>query len=292
MFAEALPVKLLPCLLLALLPLTGLAQNSTAVSDRLNKSPRHHEFVTVEQGSRKIQCFIAYPEVKDKAMAILVVHEIYGLSDWVRSVPDQLAENGYIAIVPDLLSGMGPNGGGTSAYPGQDAVTRAVSGLPADQVHADLDAVAAYVTQLPSCNGNLAVAGFCWGGGTAFKYATQNKTLKAAFVFYGTPPSAADMAKITCPIYGFYGGNDNRVSSTVPTATANMKAAGKTYDPIIYAGAGHGFMRSGMDDSPTPANKQAMLDAWKRWTALLTKLTTTPATTATPAPAPTPPAKT
>jgi len=278
-------MKLLPWFLLACLPLTALAQNSTAVSDRLNNSPRHHEFVTVDQGARKIQCFIAYPEVKDKAMAILVVHEIFGLSDWVRAVADQLAENGCIAIVPDLLSGMGPNGGGTSAYPGQDAVTRAVSTLPADQVHADLDAVAAYVTKLPACNGNLAVAGFCWGGGTAFHYATQNKTLRAAFVFYGTPPAAADMAKITCPVYGFYGENDARVSATVPAATADMKTAGKTYEPVIYAGARHGFMRVGMADNADALNKQAMLDAWKRWLSLLAKLTTPAATTSASAPA-------
>jgi carboxymethylenebutenolidase len=272
-------MKALAVFLLALLPLSGFAQNSTAVSDRLNNSPRHHEWVTVEQGTRKIQCFIAYPEVKDKAMAIVVVHEIYGLSDWVRSVTDQLAENGYIAIVPDLLSEMGPNGGGTSAYSSQDAVTRAVSGLPQPQVQADLDAVAHYVAQLPSCNGNIAVAGFCWGGGKAFLYATENKDLKAAFVFYGTPPSAADMAKIQCPVYGFYGESDNRVTSTVEKATAAMKAAGKTYDPVIYAGAGHGFMRSGMDNTPTSANKQAMQDAWKRWTGLLAKLTQPPAAT-------------
>jgi carboxymethylenebutenolidase len=278
-------MKILPCLLFALLPLAGLAQNSTAVAARLNNSPRHHEWVTVDQGARKISCFIAYPEVKNKAMAVVVVHEIYGLSDWVRSVADQLAENGYIAIVPDLLSGMGPGGGGTSAYPAQDAVTRAVSSLPWAQVSADLDAVAHYVAQLPACNGRLAIAGFCWGGGTAFHYATQNKDLKAAFVFYGTPP--ADLAKAACPVYGFYGENDARVTTTVDKTTAGMKAAGKVYQPVIYAGATHGFMRAGMDNSPSAANKQALLDAWKRWTALLVITATPPAD----APAPATPAK-
>jgi carboxymethylenebutenolidase len=273
---DLLPVKLLPGLLLALLPLAGLAQTSTAVANRLNNSPRHHEWVTVMDGTRKVQCFICYPEVKDKAPAIVVVHEIFGLSDWVRSVTDQLAENGYIAIVPDLLSGMGPNGGGTSAFSGQDAVTQAVFALPLPQVHDDLDAVTTYVSQLPSCNGTVAVAGFCWGGGTAFRYASQNKDLKAAYVFYGPPPSADDMAKINCPVYGFYGENDNRISSTIPKTTAAMKAAGKTYEPVVYAGAGHGFMRAGLDNTPTPANKQAMLDAWKRWLTLLAKLNPPP----------------
>ncbi|MGA2053250.1 MAG: dienelactone hydrolase family protein [Opitutales bacterium] len=279
-------MKLLPWLLLALLPLASPAQTSTAVSNRLNNSPRHHEWVTVLDGPRKIQCFVAYPEVKDRAPAIVIVHEVFGLSDWVRSAADQLAENGYIAIVPDLLSGMGPNGGGTSAYPSQDAVIQAVFALPLQQVHDDLDAVANYVSQLPSCSGTVAVAGFCWGGGTAFRYASQNKNLKAAYVFYGPPPAADDMAKIACPVYGFYGENDARISTTVPATITAMKAAGKTYQPVIYAGAGHGFMRAGMDDTPTPANHQAMLDAWKRWLTLLPQLNPPPAapaaTTTTP----------
>ena len=240
---------------------------------KLENSPRHHEWVKLKHGDREVNCYITYPEVKDKATAVIVIHEIYGMTDWARSVTDELAEAGYIAIEPDLLSGMAPGGGGTAEMGGRDNATKAVGKLPADQVTADLDAVAKYVSALPSCNGKIVVAGFCWGGGKSFQYATENKDLKAAFVFYGTPPAAADMAKINCPVYGFYGGNDYRVTSTVPKATEQMKAAGKTYEPVTYDGAGHGFMRVGeAEENPSADNKKAHDEAWTRWKELLKKI--------------------
>src|SRR6266513_1632944 len=154
---------------------------------KLEKSPRHLECVKVKHDNREVNCSIAYPEVKDKATAVIVIHEIFGLTDWVRSVADQLAEAGYIAIAPDLLSGSGPKGGGTDSFKGEE-VRKAIMGLPPDQVTADLNAAAAYVAKLPACNGKVAVAGFCWGGGQAFRFATNRKDLASAFVFYGTGP--------------------------------------------------------------------------------------------------------
>jgi carboxymethylenebutenolidase len=237
---------------------------------RLEKSPRHLEWVKVKNGNREVNCYIAYPEVKDKATAVLVIHEIYGLSDWVRSVTDQLAEAGYIAIAPDLLSGMAPKGGGTAEIGSRDDITKAVRSLPADQVTKDLDAAAAYVTKLPSCNGKLAVGGFCWGGGQTFRYATNKKDIKAGFVFYGPPPEKGDLGRIQCPIYGFYGGNDNRITSTVSSTAEEMKKLGKKYDPVTYDEAGHGFMRAGEDpEDKNPANKKAHDQAWQRWKELL-----------------------
>jgi carboxymethylenebutenolidase len=237
---------------------------------RLEKSPRHQEWVKLKQGTREVQSFIVYPEVKDKAPAVVLIHEIFGLSDWVRSVADQLAEAGYIAIAPDLLSGMAPGGGGTSEFSGQDAVVKAVSSLPPDQVTADLNAAVDYVSKLPACNGKVAIAGFCWGGGQSFRYATNNKAIKAAFVFYGiAPEDEAAIAQIPCPVYGFYGGNDARVSATVPTAAEAMKKAGKTYEPTIYEGAGHGFMRTGDAPDATGGNRKARDEAWIRWKKLL-----------------------
>jgi carboxymethylenebutenolidase len=239
---------------------------------RLEKSPRHLEWVKVKNGSRELNCYIAYPEVKDKATAVLVIHEIFGLTDWVRSVTDQLAEAGYIAIAPDLLSG-GP-GGGTAELGGRDAVGKAIRSLPPAQISADLDAVAAYLTKLPSCNGNIAVGGFCWGGGQTFRYATNNKKIKAAFVFYGAGPTQEEeISRIQCPVYGFYGGNDNRVTSTVAETGKLMKTAGKNFEPATYEGAGHGFMRSGEDpEDKNPANKKARDEGWTRWKSLLKKL--------------------
>src|SRR5882762_5131980 len=148
---------------------------------RLNKSPRHLEWVKVKHGERDVNCFIAYPEVTNKATAVVVIHEIFGLSDWVRSLTDELAEAGYIAIAPDLLSGSAPGGGGTAELGGMDAVRKAISSLPSDQITGDLNAVMEYVSKLPACNGKVAVAGFCWGGGQTFRFATNNKDITAAF---------------------------------------------------------------------------------------------------------------
>ena len=240
---------------------------------RLEKSPRHLEWVKIKQGEREVNCFIAYPEVKEKATAVVLIHEIFGLTDWVRSVADQLAENGYIAIAPDLLSGTAPGGGGTAELGGGDAVRKAISSLPPNQITADLDAVAAYVTKLPACNGKLAVAGFCWGGGQSFRFATHASKLGAALVFYGTGPNEAEvLSGIRCPVYGFYGGNDARVSATIPNTEELMKKEGKQYEPVTYEGAGHGFMRAGEAPDAKPADKAAHDAAWKRWLELLKKV--------------------
>ena len=241
---------------------------------RLDKSPRHQEFVKVKHDDREVQSFIVYPEVKDKATAVVVIHEIFGLSDWVRSLTDELAEAGYIAIAPDLLSGMGPKGGGTSDFAaGRDGVMKAIQSLPPKQVTADLNAAVEYAGKLPACNGKVVVCGFCWGGGQTFRFATNNSTIKAAFVFYGPPPNKeADIARIACPVYGFYGGNDNRINATIPMSTELMKKAGKTYEPVIYEGAGHGFMRAGEAPDANEANKKARDEAWQRWKELLKKI--------------------
>jgi carboxymethylenebutenolidase len=148
----------------------------------------------------------------------------------------------------------------------------AVSNLPTDQVMGDLNAVADYAKKLPSANGKLAVAGFCWGGGQSFHFATVRPDLSAAFVFYGTPPDAGDMAKINAPVFGFYGGDDNRVTSTVGDATAEMAAADKKYDPSVYEGAGHGFMRAGEAPDAKDANKKAHDAAWIKWLYELSKI--------------------
>jgi carboxymethylenebutenolidase len=236
----------------------------------LNKSPRHQEWVKITHGSRTVDAFIVYPEVSHKAPVVVLIHEIYGLSDWARSMADDIAAMGYIVVTPDLLSGTGPKGGGTDSYPDQQAVTKAVSELDPGAVNSDLNAAADYALKLPSANGKLAVVGFCWGGGKSFLFATERHGLSAAFVFYGPPPPTAALAGITAPVYGFYGGNDARISATVPDMKTAMAAAGKKYDPVIYEGAGHGFMRAGEDPTNTnPANTTARKEGLKRLEALL-----------------------
>jgi carboxymethylenebutenolidase len=240
---------------------------------KLEKSPRHHEWVKIKSGNREVHGFLVFPEVKEKATAIVVIHENRGLTDWVRSVADQLAEAGYIALAPDLLSGMAPSGGKTSDFPGGDAATKAIYALPPDQVTADLNAAVAYAAKLPAANGKVAVAGFCWGGAQTFRLATNNRDIKAAFVFYGTGPDREEaIQRINCPVYGFYGGDDARVNATIPKSEELMQKAGKTYTPVTYDGAGHGFMRSGEEPNAKDANKRARGAAWKSWKELLKKI--------------------
>lgn len=253
-----------------------LAALNTSAQDwakpRLENTPRHLEWVKVKQGDREVNCFVAYPEAKERATAVIVIHEIFGLTDWVRGVADQLAEAGYIAIAPDLLSGSAPGGGGTAELGTGDAVRKAISALAPDQITADLNAVAAYVAKLPAANGKVAVAGFCWGGSQTFRFATNNKDIKAAFAFYGSGPEGeADVARIACPVYGFYAENDARVNATIAKSTELMKKAGKVYEPVTYASAGHGFMRAGEAPDASAANKKAREDAWKRLKELLKK---------------------
>jgi carboxymethylenebutenolidase len=320
----------------------------------LAKSPRHGEYVTIHEGNgRSLQAWVVYPESKGKAPVVVLIHEIFGLSDWAREMADEIAAAGYIVVEPDLLSGLGPgagaawdlqpppagrkahllqtssqppaptssNGcapgpclgsepahthsvtgapgmgcdplpcspgrgnppfpqpqgsgqagapyapaepGGTAAFPDQGAVVRAVSSLPDPQVLADLDAASDFGKHLPSASGKLFVAGFCWGGGKSFLFATHRHDLSAAFVFYGPPPPAEAMKTITAAVYGFYAGNDARITSTVDVTRAAMKAAGKVYEPVVYDGAGHGFMRAGEAPDASAANAAARQAGFRR----------------------------
>ncbi len=237
---------------------------------RLEKSPRHREWVTAKHDGRSVETFIVYPESKGKTPVVLIIHEIFGLTDWAQEVADEVAEAGYIAVVPDLLSGMGPHGGRTSDFP-EGGATEAVSHLKPEQVSGDLNAAADYGLKLPPSNGKLFVAGFCWGGGQSFRFATNRRDLSAAFVFYGPPPDKDAMARIQAPVYGFYGGNDARIDATIPATKEQMKAAGKTYEPVIYEGAGHGFMRAGEAPDASEANAKARTEAWVRWKKLMSE---------------------
>jgi carboxymethylenebutenolidase len=252
--------------------LVGLIALSVSAQDwarqRIEKSPRHREWITIKHDGRSVETFVVYPESKEKVPVVLIIHEIFGLTDWAQEVADEVAAAGYIAVAPDLLSGMGPKGGRTLDFP-QGAATEAVSHLNPDQVTADLNAVADYALKLPSSNGKLFVAGFCWGGGQSFRFATNRSDLSAAFVFYGPPPEKEAMARIKAPVYGFYGGNDARIDATIPATKEQMKEAGKTYEPVIYEGAGHGFMRAGEAPDASEANRKAQADAWVRWKKLL-----------------------
>jgi len=223
-------------------------------------SPRHGEWVDLKLADGgKLVTWVVYPEKKEKAGAVIVIHEIFGLTDWVRGVADQLAKDGFIALAPDLLSGKGPSGGGTESL--GDDVTKVIRTLTPETVKTRLDVVRDYAVKIAAANGKVGTVGYCWGGSTSFAYAVAQPKLNAAVVYYGTSPSdAADYAKIGAPVLGLYGGDDARVNATIPTAEAEMKKLGKRYSVQIYDGAGHGFLRqqTGRDG----ANMKASEKAW------------------------------
>jgi len=228
----------------------------------LERSPRHHEWVEIDVPGKgaKLSAFIAYPERKAKAPLVIVIHEVYGLSDWVRAVADQLAGDGFIAIAPDMLSGKGPGGGGTESFAGRDDVVKGVRSVPAPEVVTMLDAVSRYGRSLPAATGKFGVVGFCWGGAQSFHYATAQPDLGAAVVYYGTSPQQAALGTVRVPVLGLYGEDDARVNTTVGPAAARMKELGKTFVTHTFKGAGHGFLRAqGERDN---ANLEASRKAW------------------------------
>ena len=237
--------------------------------ESLSTSPRHGEWVDVRVPGMPtpVRTFVVYPERKDKAGVVIVIHEIFGLSDWIRGVADQLAREGFIAVAPDLISGLGPNGGGTDSVPTRDDVVKLVRALTPEEATRRLDAVRQWALALPAANGRSATIGFCWGGSSSFAYAATQPGLDAAVVYYGTSPDAASLARIKAPVLGHYGGDDARVGATVPPAQAEMKRLGKAYDAFTYEGAGHGFLRA--QTGRGGANYKATQQAWPRTIALL-----------------------
>lgn len=216
----------------------------------------HGEWVWIHRGTDSIRTYVAYPERRDQAPTMLVIHEIYGLTPWEPTVADRLAGQGYIAAVPDLLYS---RFGGTP--PNADSARVLISQLAPDAITADLDAVAAYLDALPSARkGDQGVIGFCWGGGQTFRYATNNPRLKAAVVCYGPPPDTAAMRGIGARVRGVYGENDNRINATLPMVDSTMRRLGKRFDHTIYPGTGHGFLKPGRQGSDGPQVERAWGD--------------------------------
>lgn len=262
--------------LVALSVVAGLCSAVAAadpVKERLENSPRHHEWAEVQTPEgRTVKCWLVFPEVDKPVPAVVVIHENRGLNDWARSVTDQVAEAGYVAIAPDLLSGTGPDGGGTDSFASEDDARNGIGRLALEQVTADLKAVVAHAKKIESANGKVAVAGFCWGGGQTFRHACSGDDIAAAFVFYGPAPDDEALKNVSAPVYGFYGGNDFRITSQVPRVKKTMDQLGHDYEPVTYAGAGHGFMRSGEMPAAKDADVKARQEAWNRWKQLLAKL--------------------
>ena len=244
-------------------PAQQLPAGQDSAVARLNASPRHGEYVKIDAGGGdSVRAWVSYPERRDKAPVVVVIHEIFGLSDWIRSVADQLAAEGYIAIAPDLLTGHGPNGGGTESVDQQGAVALIRTLMP-DQINHRLVASAHYAMGLPAARPIFGTVGFCWGGGQSFTAAYSMEGNHAAVVYYGAPtPDSASLDRIAAPVLGLYGGDDARVDASVPPAQHEMQRVGKPFDAFMFAGAGHGFLRdqAGRDG----ANLRAAQQAWPR----------------------------
>jgi carboxymethylenebutenolidase len=249
-------------------PPDRLPPSETTAKERLETTPRHGEFVDIPRpDSASIRAWVSYPERDSRAGVVLVIHEIYGLSDWIRSVADQLAKEGFIAVVPDLISGMGPGGGGTDSTTSRDEVVGLVRGLTNEMFDARISAVRDWAVKLPAANGQFATLGFCWGGGRSFAMAGMQPYPKAAVVYYGVAPDSAAIKKTRAPVQGHYGGDDARVNATIDPARKAMKKLKRNYEVFIYEGAGHGFLRQ--QDARDGANLKATDLAWPRTAAFL-----------------------
>jgi carboxymethylenebutenolidase len=252
-------------------PSPAIPADADGAQKALTDSPRHGEWQEIElPGSDvKIKTWVVYPERSGEAPVVIVIHEIFGLTDWVRAVADQLAAEGFVAVAPDLLSGKGPGGGGTESFEG-DSVRAAIQGLSGPELESRLNAVRDWAIGLDSTSDKTATIGFCWGGSTSFAYATRQPALNAAVVYYGTSPrEPQSFAAVKAPVLGLYGGDDARVTSTVPATEEAMKNAGKEFTHHVYEGAGHGFLRQ--QSGKEGANQRAAEQAWKETIDFLKK---------------------
>ena len=234
----------------------------------LNRSPRHGEWVDVAYpGHAPLRTWVVYPERSSKAGVVLVIHEIFGLTDWIRSVADRLAGEGFIAVAPDLISGLGPGGGGTDSTASRDDAVKLVRLLTPEESAARISTVRDWAVKLPSANGKLATIGFCWGGARSFAAAASNPPPQGCVVYYGTSPDSVQITGVKAPVLAHYGGDDARVNATIDAAKAALKKQKVSYEPNIYDGAGHGFLRqqSGRDG----ANMKATEQSWPKTIAFL-----------------------
>lgn len=247
-----------------------LPPDGDAATERLAASPRHGEWVQVDAGEAgPVTAWVVYPERSDAAPVVVVVHEIFGMSDWIRAVADSFAAEGFIAIAPDLLSGKRPDGGGTDTIA---EPRRAISALDPGEVKLRIDASAEYALSLPAAGDKYGVVGFCWGGSTTFRYAAEQPGAAAAIVYYGAAPDEEALGRLQVPVLGLYGGDDARVNATIEGARATIDAQGGRYEVEIYEGAGHGFLRAQSHPERGAANLAGAAAAWPRAVAFFREL--------------------
>ena len=244
-------------------------------AERFQLTPRRHEIAHIALADRTLNALIIYPQLATKAPVLLMIPEDQGLNNWAKDMADELSSLGFIVVVPDMVSGLGPNGGGRDSFPDRKSVLEAHSGLPAHEgaMTADLNRWADYAQKLPEANGKMATIGFAWGGGRAFWFATQRHDLSAVYVFYDAAPPAEKLKDLTAPVFGFYAAIDPRVTRSLPLTQAAMDAAHKPYEAVVYPGSDHMFMRLGEEPrNPNPADITARAAALVRLESLLKRL--------------------
>jgi len=241
-----------------------LPPSSETAKETLEQSPRHGEYVDVsfQDHEYPINTWVVYPERPTRAPVIIVIHEIFGLTDWIRAIADDLAKQGFLALAPDFISGLGPGGGGTESIESRDDVVRTIRSLTPDDVIQRLDAVRDYALTIPAATDRISTAGFCWGGTMSFYYATAQTELSTAIIFYGTSPDIELLHAIEAPVLGLYAEDDARVNVTIEPAANEMERLGKPFTYHIYPGAGHGFVRQ--QEGRENANRMATEKAWEQ----------------------------
>ena len=244
---------------------TTIPASGATAADRLSKSPRHGEWVAIKVGATdSVMAWVVYPERRERAPVVIAIHENTGINTWTRAVADQLAADGFIGIAPDLTTMF--RTGDLTADPDRDAGRAAIRNVTPEMANAIIDAVAKYGMSLPAAMPRYGIIGFCWGGARSFHHAAHAPSLGASVVFYGSPPSAEEMAAIKAPVLGLYGGNDARINATIPATDSTMTRLGKAYEYHIFEGAGHGFLRA---QDGNEANSAASRQAWPKTVAFL-----------------------
>ena len=247
---------------------TMLPAGATDAAARLAASPRHREWVMIAAGGGdSVGAWVFYPERKTKAPVVLVVHEIFGLSTWVKAVGDQLAAQGFIAIVPDLLTGKRVPGGPDSVN--IDSAIVLIRTLKPEDVQRRLLSAANYGMHLPAALPRYGIVGFCWGGGVSFAHAASSPSVLASVVYYGVAPDSSLIGKVHAPVLGLYGADDARVDATIPAADSVLRHLDRTYEHFLFTGAGHGFARDQLGRNG--ANLAAIQQAWPKTIAWFRK---------------------
>jgi carboxymethylenebutenolidase len=239
--------------------LAGLPAGANDVAARLAASTRHAEWAMVRVGNGdSVRAWVVYPERRTKAPVVIVIHEIFGLSTWIRGVADQLAADGFIAVAPDFLTGY------TGAFHPDsfpvDSARALIRTLDPVQIQSRIDGVARWAMALPAALPRYGIVGFCWGGSVVFNHAVHAPTLGAGVAYYGAAPAPERLTPVRAPLLGLYGENDQRVNATIASTDSMMRATGKTYEAQIFPGAGHGFLRA--QDAQSGANLDATRRAW------------------------------